>query len=111
MFLGSGAVVCAYMQGFELPDTSWRHRSDTMHNMRLWKHLERNFAPLFLLAPAAAASEPAPGQPAEVLRARKRPFSTALAGPIPGQLLVLNCVSVSKIVCAAPRGCPEYSEI
>jgi hypothetical protein len=92
------------MQGFELPDTSWRYRSDTMHNIRLWKHLERNFAPLFLLAPAAAASEPAPGQPAEVLRARKRPPSTALAGPIPGQLLVLYFVSVCKSsVCATPR--------
>ena len=92
------------MQGFELPDTSWRYRSDTMHNIRLWKHLERNFAPLFLLAPAAAASEPAPGQPAEVLRARKRPPSTALAGPIPGQLLGLKSVSVCKSsVCATPR--------
>ena len=70
------------MQGFELPDTSWRYRSDTMHNIRLWKHLERNFAPLFLLAPAAAASEPAPGQQAEFLRARKRRHAAALAGPI-----------------------------
>ena len=66
--------------------------------------LERNFAPLFFLAPAAAASEPAPGQPAEVLRARKRPPSTALAGPIPGQLLGLKSVSVCKSsVCATPR--------
>ena len=82
------------MQVFEPPDTSWRYRSVTMHNIRLWKHLERNFAPLFLLAPAAAASEPAPGQPAEVLRARKRPFSAALAELIPGQLLVLDLVGV-----------------
>jgi hypothetical protein len=66
--------------------------------------VERNFAPLFLLAPAAAASEPAPGQLAEMLRARKRPFSTALAEPISGQLLVLNFVSVCKSsVCATPR--------
>jgi hypothetical protein len=52
--------------------------------------LERNFAPLFLLAPAAAASEPAPVQLAEVLRARKRRYSAALAEPIPGQLLLLR---------------------
>jgi hypothetical protein len=41
-----------------------------------------------VLAPAAAASEPAPGQPAEVLRARKRRHAAALAGPIAGQPLV-----------------------
>jgi hypothetical protein len=60
--------------------------------------LERNFAPLFLLAPAAAASEPAPGQPAEVLRARKRPLAAALAGPVPGQLLVLNFVLGARLL-------------
>jgi hypothetical protein len=75
-----------------------------MHNIRLWKHLERFFSLLFLLAPAAAASEPAPGQQAEFRRARKRLFSTALADPIPGQLLVLKFVSVCKSsVCATPR--------
>jgi hypothetical protein len=47
---------------------------------------------------------PAPGPPVEVLRARKRPFSTALAGATPGQRLGLNFVSVCKSsVCAAPR--------
>ena len=91
------------MQGYELPDTSWRYRSDTMHNIRLWKHLERNFAPLFLLAaPAAAASEPAPGQPAEFLRARKRRHAAAPAEPIPGQLLVLGLARFEKF-CATPR--------
>jgi hypothetical protein len=98
----SFVLVC--MQGFELPDTSWRYRGVTMHNMRLWKHLERFFSPLFLLAPAAAASEPAPGQPAELLRARKRRHAAALAGPIPGQLLVLDLVMFCKsYVRAAPR--------
>jgi hypothetical protein len=31
-------VVCACMQGFELPVTSWRYRGVTMHNIGLWKH-------------------------------------------------------------------------
>jgi hypothetical protein len=67
-----------------------------MHNIRLWKHLERFFSLLFLLAPAAAASEPAPGQQAEFLRARKRRHAAALAEPVPGQLLVLGSVSTPR---------------
>jgi hypothetical protein len=45
---------------------------------------------------AAAASEPAPGQPAEFLRARKRRHAAAPADPIPGQLLVLGLVVFNK---------------
>jgi hypothetical protein len=72
--------------------------------MGLWKHLEQFFSPLFLLAPAAAASEPAPGQPEEFLRARKRRHAAALAEPFPGQLLVLVLVMFCKSsVCATPR--------
>jgi hypothetical protein len=75
-----------------------------VHNIRLWdleasSHLERFFSPLFLLAPAAAASEPTPGQPAELLRARKRRHAAALAEPIPGQLLVLDVVVFCKKFC------------
>jgi hypothetical protein len=89
------------MQGFEPPDTCFVALSSCCYASRnALEALERNFAPLFLLAPAAAASEPAPGQPAEVLRARKRPFSAALAEPIPGQLLGLNFVSVCKVLCS-----------
>jgi hypothetical protein len=57
-----------------------------MHNMRLWKHWNEVLLRFFLLAPAAAASEPAPGQPAQVLRARKRHYSPALTELTPGQL-------------------------
>jgi hypothetical protein len=65
--------------------------------MRLWKHwneiLLRFFCSLLRpLPPWLPASERAPGQPVEVLRARERLFSTAIAGPIPGQLLFLNSV-------------------
>jgi hypothetical protein len=92
------------MQGFGLPDTSWRCRGVAINNMGLWKHLEHFFSPLFLLAPAAAASEPAPGQPEEFLRARKRRHAATLAEPFPGQLLVLVVVMYCKSsVRATPR--------
>jgi hypothetical protein len=86
------------MQDFEPPDTPWRYRGVIMHHIRPWKHWNEILLRFFLLAPAAAGSEPAPGQLAGGLRVRKRPFSAALA--IPGQLwlffffLVLNDASV-----------------
>jgi hypothetical protein len=76
-----------------------------MHHIRPWKHWNDILLRFFTRSCGAAASEPAPGQqPVEVLRARKRPFPTALAEPIPGQLLVLHFVSgCNFFVCATPR--------
>jgi hypothetical protein len=95
------------MQGFELPDTSWRCRSVTMHNIRLWEHLERFFSPLFftrvfLLAPAAAASEPA--------RAKTAPHGgSCRAGPGPALGFGFGYVLL-KTACATPRGIYKATE-